>query len=83
MVDKLSPGERARLCLCKIMLKRANLLILDEPTNHLDPETQKIIGENFKNYAGTIILVSHNKDFIESIGIDRTLHLPSGKITNY
>lgn len=83
IVDKLSPGERARLCLCKIMLKRANLLILDEPTNHLDPETQRIIGENFKSYSGTIILVSHNKDFIESIGIDRILHLPSGKITNY
>lgn len=83
MVNKLSPGERARLCLCKIMLKRANLLILDEPTNHLDPETQMIIGDNFRNYKGTIILVSHNTAFIESIGIDRILHLPSGKITNY
>ena len=82
-VDKLSPGERARLCLCKIMLKRANLLILDEPTNHLDPETQRVIGENFKNYSGTIILVSHNETFIKCIGIDRILHLPSGKITNY
>lgn len=82
-VEVLSPGERARVCLAKIILKRANLLILDEPTNHLDPETQKIIGQNFKNYEGTIILVSHNSDFIEQIGIDRVLTLPSGKITNY
>jgi ATP-binding cassette subfamily F protein 3 len=65
------------------MLQKANLLLLDEPTNHLDPETQKIIGENFKNYEGTIILVSHNPSFVRSIGIDRMLILPSGKITNY
>ena len=79
----LSPGERARIALCKIMIKKANLLVLDEPTNHLDPETQKIIGENFKNYEGTIILVSHNPVFVQNIGIDRMLILPNGKITNY
>lgn len=82
-VGVLSPGERARISLCKVMLKKANLLLLDEPTNHLDPETQKIIGENFRNYEGTIILVSHNSSFVRSIGIDRMLILPSGKITNY
>jgi ATP-binding cassette subfamily F protein 3 len=65
------------------MLQKANLLLLDEPTNHLDPETQRIIGENFNNYEGTIILVSHNPSFVRSIGIDRMLILPSGKITNY
>ena len=79
----LSPGEKARLSLCKILLEKANLLILDEPTNHLDPETQKIIGENFKNYEGTIIVVSHNIEFIKQINIDRLLILPTGKITNY
>ena len=82
-VSVLSPGEKARVALAKILLKRANLIILDEPTNHLDPETQKIIGQNFKNYQGTIILVSHNPSFIEQIGIDRMLLLPKGKITNY
>ncbi len=79
----LSPGERARISLCKVILKKANLLLLDEPTNHLDPETQKIIGENFRDYEGTIILVSHNSSFVRSIGIDRMLILPSGRITNY
>lgn len=82
-VKVLSPGEKARLSLLKIMLKKANLLLLDEPTNHLDPETQKIIGQNFADYEGTIILVSHNKNFVNQIGIDRMLILPSGKITNY
>lgn len=82
-VSVLSPGEKARVSLCKVLLEQANLLLLDEPTNHLDPETQRIIGENFKNYEGTIIMVSHNPSFVESIGIDRMLILPSGKITNY
>lgn len=82
-VSILSPGEKARVSLCKVLLEQANLLLLDEPTNHLDPETQRIIGENFKNYEGTIIMVSHNPSFVESIGIDRMLILPKGKITNY
>ena len=82
-VNVLSPGEKARISLCKVMLQKANLLLLDEPTNHLDPVTQQIIGENFKNYEGTIIVVSHNPSFVESINVDRMLILPSGKITNY
>jgi len=79
----LSPGEKARLSLCLILLKRANLLLLDEPTNHLDPETQKTIGVNFKNYDGTIIVDSHNESFIETLNINRMLILPIGKIVNY
>ncbi len=75
-VSVLSPGEKARVALCKILLKRANLVILDEPTNHFDPETQKIIGENLKDYAGTIIMVSHNPSFVEQIGITRMLIVP-------
>lgn len=82
-VGVLSPGEKARVALCKILLKRANLVILDEPTNHFDPETQKIIGENFKNYDGTLIIVSHNPDFVEQIGVTRMLVLPDGIIKNY
>lgn len=82
-VGVLSPGEKARIALCKVMLEKANLMLLDEPTNHLDPDTQAIIGENFKDYEGTIILVSHNPSFVKSIGIDRMLILPQGKIVNY
>lgn len=76
-VSVLSPGEKARVALCKILTKRANLIILDEPTNHFDPETQKIIGENFKDYSGTILMVSHNPSFVEQVGITRMLVLPS------
>lgn len=79
-VSVLSPGEKARVALCKTLMKRANLIILDEPTNHFDPETQKIIGENFHDYDGTIVMVSHNPSFVEQIGITRMLILPSREV---
>ena len=82
-VDVLSPGERARVALCKLLLRRPNMLILDEPTNHLDPETQMIIGDNFRDFSGTIIVVSHNPEFVEQIGITRMLVLPAGRIEDY
>ncbi len=82
-VGLLSPGEKARLSLCKILLQKPNFLFLDEPTNHLDPETQKMIAKNFKNFNGTIMVVSHNMEFVEAIGITRMLILPTGKIENY
>ncbi len=82
-VKLLSPGEKARVALCKILLQKANFLILDEPTNHLDPDTQAVIGENFGQYSGTILLVSHNPSFVEQIGITRMLILPEGKIVDY
>jgi ATP-binding cassette subfamily F protein 3 len=76
-VAVLSPGEKARVALCKILMQRANLIILDEPTNHFDPETQKIIGSNFHDYDGTLIMASHNPSFVEQIGISRMLILPN------
>ncbi len=82
-VSVLSPGEKARVVLCKVLLQRANLLILDEPTNHLDPETQAVIGGNFQQFEGTILVVSHNPSFVEQIGISRMLVLPSGEIKDY
>lgn len=82
-IKKLSPGERARLSLLKVVMSGSNLLLLDEPTNHLDPETQKIIAEKLNSFEGTLILVSHNVDFVKQIGIDRILLLPSGKVVNY
>lgn len=79
----LSPGEKARIALCKVLLQRANFLVLDEPTNHLDPETQSIIGKNFQLFEGTIMVVSHNPWFVEQIGINRVLILPSGRVVDY
>lgn len=82
-VEVLSPGERSRVALAKISLTGANTLLLDEPTNHLDPMTQLIISETFKNYEGTMLVVSHNLDFVDNLNINRMLLLPSGRITYY
>lgn len=82
-VSVLSPGEKSRVALAKISLSGANMLLLDEPTNHLDPETQNLIAEVFKNYDGTMIVVSHNPEFVDNIGIERLLILPEGKISYY
>ena len=82
-VEVLSPGERSRVTLAKISLTGANTLLLDEPTNHLDPMTQLIISDTFKNYEGTMLVVSHNLDFVDNLNINRMLLLPSGRITYY
>lgn len=82
-VEVLSPGERSRVALAKISLTGANTLLLDEPTNHLDLMTQLIISDTFKNYEGTMLVVSHNLDFVDNLNINRMLLLPSGRITYY
>lgn len=82
-VEVLSPGERSRVALAKLSLSGSNLLILDEPTNHLDPTTQQIIADTFKDYSGTMLVVSHNPDFVDNLGIERTLEMPSGEISYY
>ena len=82
-VGILSPGEKSRVALAKLSMSGANLLLLDEPTNHLDPETQYLIAEVFKDYQGTMIVVSHNPDFVDNLGIERILILPTGEISYY
>lgn len=82
-INILSPGERSRVALAKIALSGANTLLLDEPTNHLDPMTQLIIADTFKDYEGTMLVVSHNLEFVDNLGIKRMLLLPSGRIMYY
>jgi ATP-binding cassette subfamily F protein 3 len=82
-VGILSPGERSRVALAKLSISGSNFLILDEPTNHLDPQTQNLIAEVFKTFKGTMIVVSHNPEFVDNLGIERTLILPEGKMSYY
>lgn len=82
-VEILSPGERSRVALAKLSLTGSNFLILDEPTNHLDPATQIIIAETFKTFKGTMLVVSHNPDFVDNLEVERMLMLPSGQIKQY
>ena len=66
-VKALSGGERARLMLAKLFLKPANLLIMDEPTNDLDIETLELLEEQLLNYKGTLLLVSHDREFLDNV----------------
>ncbi|MBQ8672244.1 MAG: ABC-F family ATP-binding cassette domain-containing protein [Alphaproteobacteria bacterium] len=82
-VKTLSPGERSRLALLKLCMKKPNLMLLDEPTNHLDLVTKKILADALKDYQGTILMVSHDLEFLGDFKIDRMLMLPSGRIQAY
>ena len=70
-VRALSGGERNRLLLAKLFLKPSNLLVLDEPTNDLDIETLELLEELVNDYQGTVLLVSHDRQFVDNVVTDR------------
>ncbi len=81
-VKSLSGGERNRLLLAKLFTKPFNLLVLDEPTNDLDAETLELLEEQLINYQGTLLLVSHDREFIDNV-VTSTLVFEHGGLNNY
>ncbi|NVK05204.1 MAG: ABC-F family ATP-binding cassette domain-containing protein [Flavobacteriia bacterium] len=81
-VKVLSGGERGRLALCKMMLEPANVLVLDEPTNHLDMRAKDVLKSALAQYDGTLILVSHDRDFLSGL-VNKTYEFREGKIKPY
>jgi ATP-binding cassette subfamily F protein 3 len=68
-----SSGERAKVALVRLLVSGANLLLLDEPTNHLDIEAQEALEQTLRQYPGTMVVVSHDRSFLDAIAADRTL----------
>ena len=82
-VKALSGGERARLMLAKLFLKPANLLVMDEPTNDLDVETLELLEEQLLAYSGTLLLVSHDREFLNNVVTSTFVLEGDGQVRQY
>lgn len=81
-VKVLSGGERTRLAMIKLLLEPVNLLILDEPTNHLDMRTKDILKQALNDFDGTLIVVSHDRDFLDGL-VSKVYEFGGGRITEH
>lgn len=81
-VSVLSGGEKSRLDMIRLLLSPSNLLILDEPTNHLDLSSKTVLKEAIRKYEGTVLMVSHDRDFLDGLA-DKVLEFRGGKVINH
>ena len=78
----LSGGEKVRLKLLELFQTKANFLILDEPTNHIDIDTREVLEESLKNYAGTVLFVSHDRYFVNKLA-NKVVEIENQRINEY
>ncbi len=81
MASTLSPGERTRASLALLMANGANLLVLDEPTNHLDLPAIEQLEQALDTFAGTVILVTHDRALLERVRLTRTFDVANGAVS--
>ena len=81
-VKVLSGGERTRLAILKLLLEPVNLLILDEPTNHLDLKTKDVLKQALLDYDGTLIVVSHDRDFLDGL-VNKVYEFGGGRVREH
>jgi ATP-binding cassette subfamily F protein 3 len=81
-VKVLSGGERSRLAMIRLLLEPCNLLILDEPTNHLDMQSKDVLKAALKEFNGTVICVSHDRDFLDGL-VDKVYEFGGGKVKEH
>ena len=81
-VKVLSGGERSRLAMIRLLLEPVNLLILDEPTNHLDMQSKEVLKQAIKDFDGTAIIVSHDRDFLDGL-VDKVYEFGGGKVREH
>ncbi|MBQ2424379.1 MAG: ABC-F family ATP-binding cassette domain-containing protein, partial [Alistipes sp.] len=81
-VNVLSGGEKVRLALCKIFKRKPNFLILDEPTNHMDMRSKDILKEAIRKFDGTVVIVSHDREFLDGI-VDKVYEFRDGGVREY
>ncbi len=79
--DSLSGGEKTKLALAMLVMGRPNILLLDEPTNNLDPQAKEALLGALRQYTGTVVLVSHDTEFVEALSPDRAVVMPEGEVT--
>ena len=81
--ETLSGGEKTKLSLARLMIGRSNVLLLDEPTNNLDPPSREAVLAALQNYTGTVILVSHDTEFVTQLAPNGVLMMPEGALLHY
>ncbi|HZB01966.1 MAG TPA: ATP-binding cassette domain-containing protein, partial [Actinomycetota bacterium] len=79
----LSGGEKTKLSLAQLVAGRKNLLLLDEPTNNLDPPSRTAIAQALRDWPGTMVIVSHDTEFVEALAPERILMMPEGTLDHW
>jgi ATPase subunit of ABC transporter with duplicated ATPase domains len=79
----LSGGEKTKLALAQLVAGRHNLLLLDEPTNNLDPPSREAVARSLAEWPGSMVLVSHDPEFVDALEPDRVLFMPEGTVDHW